>query len=105
MTNPIPLSDLLDKVGDSAVELLRKKMLLLIATNIAIPFWGKLVAIIANWVVDKFIIPLMSDGELEIIAWVKKKELHTKVVKYDEAQTDEETDEAFDDLLSGSRVR
>ena len=67
-------------------------------------FWGKICYALAEKLVTSIIFPafeaLIADGFL----FLRKKELEAKLKKYMEAATDEEFNDAFDTLISGSKL-
>ena len=108
MNNPQLITNYLESSGKAAILKLKEdaiKWLLVKAIGWSGGFWFKIASFAIEWVFDNVLIPLAEDGGAELIGYLKKDELHTKVIKYNEAVTDNETDKAFDNLISGSNYK
>jgi hypothetical protein len=106
--NVIPVSDVLDKIEDLTAPLLKNLIINIILKALPSafgPFWVKIIVAAITFIFDKFIIPCVEDLELDAIVFVKKQELRRKVIKYEKSETDEEFNDSFDNLISGSKVR
>jgi hypothetical protein len=108
MENPQPITNYLESSGKAAIQKLKEevlKWLVIKAVGWSGGFWFKIVSFAIEWVFDNALIPFAEDGGTELIGYLKKNELHTKVIKYNEAVTDNEIDKAFDNLISGSKYK
>jgi hypothetical protein len=104
---PVTISSVLDSVVELSIPLVRDIILKLIMralpTLVGTP-WMTAILFVAGWIFDKFLVPLGKDLEMEAIVFVKKQELKRKVYRYEQAQTDQEFDDAFDTLIGSSKL-
>jgi hypothetical protein len=108
METPQLITNYLESSGKVALQKLKEdaiKWLLVKAVGWSGGFWFKIASFMIDWVFENVLIPLAEDGGTELIGYLKKDELHTKVIKYNEAVTDNEIDKAFDNLISGSKYK
>lgn len=97
-----------DIVIDQLKKSLKDLMIDRIITILRLPisgFTGKITYKLVSLFVVKVIFPLLSDLKNEGFLFLRKQELKIKLKHFQEATTDEEFNKAFDDLISGSKLR
>jgi len=97
----------LDNLANLALDKIKKTILakLLSAIGLTAGFWATLVTKLFCVFWDRVILPALEQLIREGMLFVRRKDLEKKLKKYMEAMTDEEFDEAFDNLLRGSKLR
>ena len=89
-------------------ELLKPILVRKLLTLVSLPltgFWGRICIKLVEILIDKIIFPALDAMVDEGFLFIREKELKAKLKKYMEANTDEEFDEAFDNLIAGSKYR
>ena len=66
---------------------------------------GRIVAYAVKLFVSKVIFPALRALSAQGFLFIREKELKAKLKKYMEANTNEEFDDAFDDLIAGSKLQ
>lgn len=68
-------------------------------------FWGSISVKVVEILVSKILFPGLEALAAEGFLFIREKELKAKLKEYMEAQTNEDFDESFDNLISGSKFK
>lgn len=97
--------DIIDVLDDYVYAYLRKNIIsyALSLTSFAVTgFWGKIIAKVVGLFVDKIVIPAIRGLKDDALLFLRKEDLKKKLKKYLNSETEDEFDQNFDDLISGS---